>query len=130
MCLNLEPYGVQRLEQLCHFTSRLVLVITWFTLHPLFSSFITQSLILKHPDFLKEIKNLEDHLCIDNYGCCIHVMHTFSFVLMSALILFYIATRIIQISNFISIRNSLGFIKRFEKLERNKKYGSHFSGQI
>jgi hypothetical protein len=46
-------------------------------------------------------------------------MHTFSFVLMSALILFYIATRIIQISNFISTRNTLQFIKRFEKLERN-----------
>jgi hypothetical protein len=44
-------------------------------------------------------------------------MHTFSFVLMSALILFYIATRIIPISNLISIQNSLRFIKRFEKLE-------------
>jgi hypothetical protein len=32
MCLSLEPYDVERLEQLCQFTSRLVLVITWFTL--------------------------------------------------------------------------------------------------
>jgi hypothetical protein len=27
-----NPYDVERLEQLCHFTSRSVLVITWFTL--------------------------------------------------------------------------------------------------
>jgi hypothetical protein len=32
MCRSLEPYDVERLEQLCHFTSRSVLVITWFTL--------------------------------------------------------------------------------------------------
>jgi hypothetical protein len=57
-------------------------------------------------------------------------MHTFSFVLMSAIILFYIATRIVQISNLISIQNSLQFIKRFEKLERNSKSRSRFLGQI
>jgi hypothetical protein len=32
MCLSLELYDVKRLEQLCHFTSRSMLVITWFTL--------------------------------------------------------------------------------------------------
>jgi hypothetical protein len=32
MCLCLEPYDVERLEQLCHFSLRSVLVITWFTL--------------------------------------------------------------------------------------------------
>jgi hypothetical protein len=32
MCLSLEPYDVEILEQLCHFTSRSVLVIIWFTL--------------------------------------------------------------------------------------------------
>jgi hypothetical protein len=32
MCLSLEQYDVERLEQLCHFTSRSVLVITCFTL--------------------------------------------------------------------------------------------------
>jgi hypothetical protein len=32
MCLSLEPYDVEILEQLYHFTSRLELVITWFTL--------------------------------------------------------------------------------------------------
>jgi hypothetical protein len=30
MCLSLEQYDVERLEQLCHFTSRSELVITWF----------------------------------------------------------------------------------------------------
>jgi hypothetical protein len=30
ICLSLEPYDAKRLEQLCHFTSRLVPVITWF----------------------------------------------------------------------------------------------------
>jgi hypothetical protein len=52
MCLSLEPYDVERLEQRCHFTSRSVLVITWFTLPSLFSSFITQSLILPVTLFL------------------------------------------------------------------------------
>jgi hypothetical protein len=52
MCLSLEPYDVERLEQRCHFTSRSVLVITWFTLPSLFSSFITQSLILLDTLFL------------------------------------------------------------------------------
>jgi hypothetical protein len=46
-------------------------------------------------------------------------MHTISFVLMSSIILFYIATRIVRISNLISIRNNLQFLKRFEKIERN-----------
>jgi hypothetical protein len=32
MCLSLESYDVERLEQLCHVTSRSMLVITWFTL--------------------------------------------------------------------------------------------------
>jgi hypothetical protein len=32
MCLSLKPSDVERLEQLCHFTSRPVLVIIWFTL--------------------------------------------------------------------------------------------------
>jgi hypothetical protein len=32
MCLSLEPYDVERLEQLWHFNSRSELVITWFTL--------------------------------------------------------------------------------------------------
>jgi hypothetical protein len=32
MCLSLEHYDVERLEQPCHFTSRSVLVTTWFTL--------------------------------------------------------------------------------------------------
>jgi hypothetical protein len=32
MCLSLEPYDVESLEQLCHFTSTLELVVTWFTL--------------------------------------------------------------------------------------------------
>jgi hypothetical protein len=32
MCLSLEPYDVERMEQRCHFTSISVLVITWFTL--------------------------------------------------------------------------------------------------
>jgi hypothetical protein len=52
MCLSREPYDVERLEQLCHFTSRTVLVITWFTLPSLFTSFITQSLILPVALFL------------------------------------------------------------------------------
>jgi hypothetical protein len=52
MCLSLEPYDVERLEQRCHFTSRLVLVITWFALPSLFSSFITESLILPVTLFL------------------------------------------------------------------------------
>jgi hypothetical protein len=43
MCLSLEPYDVERLEQLCHFTSRSVLVITWFTFPSLSQA---QSLIL------------------------------------------------------------------------------------
>jgi hypothetical protein len=46
MCLSLEPDDAERLEQRCHFISRSELVITWFTLPSLFSSFITQSLIL------------------------------------------------------------------------------------
>jgi hypothetical protein len=46
MCLSLELYDVERLEQWCHFTSRSMLVITWFILPSLFSSFITQLLIL------------------------------------------------------------------------------------
>jgi hypothetical protein len=52
MCLSLEPYDVERLEQLCHFTSISVLVITWLPYLPLFSSFITQSLILPVTLFL------------------------------------------------------------------------------
>jgi hypothetical protein len=32
MCLSLEPYDVEKLEQLCHFTLRSALVITGFTL--------------------------------------------------------------------------------------------------
>jgi hypothetical protein len=52
MCLSLEPYDVERLEQQCHFTSRSVLVITWFILHSIFSSFITQLLILPITLFL------------------------------------------------------------------------------
>jgi hypothetical protein len=36
MFLSLEPYVVQRLEQLRHLTLRSVLVITWFTLPPPF----------------------------------------------------------------------------------------------
>jgi hypothetical protein len=52
MCLSLGPYDVERLEQRCNFTSRPVLVITWFTLPSLFSSFITQSLILPITLFL------------------------------------------------------------------------------
>jgi hypothetical protein len=43
MCLSLELYDVERLEQLCHFTLRSVLVITWFTLPSLF-----QALSLNH----------------------------------------------------------------------------------
>jgi hypothetical protein len=43
MCLSSEPYDVERLEQLCHFTSRPVLVITWFTLPSL-----SQALSLNH----------------------------------------------------------------------------------
>jgi hypothetical protein len=52
MCLSLEPYDVKRLEQRCHFTSRSVLVFTWFTLLSLFSSFITQSFMLPVALFL------------------------------------------------------------------------------
>jgi hypothetical protein len=52
MCLSLEPYDVERLEQLCHFTSISVLVITWLPYLPLFSSFITQSIILPITHFL------------------------------------------------------------------------------
>jgi hypothetical protein len=52
MCLSLEPSDVERLEKLCHFTLRLVPVITWFTLPSHFSSFITQSLILTVTLFL------------------------------------------------------------------------------
>jgi hypothetical protein len=52
MCLILEPYDVERLKQWCHFTSRSMLVITWFTLPSLFSSFIAQSLILPVTLFL------------------------------------------------------------------------------
>jgi hypothetical protein len=52
MCLSLEPYDVERLEQRCHFISRSVLVITWFTIPSLLSSFITQSLILPVTLFL------------------------------------------------------------------------------
>jgi hypothetical protein len=43
MCLCLEPHDVERLEQLCHFTSRSVLIITWFTLPSL-----SQALSLNH----------------------------------------------------------------------------------
>jgi hypothetical protein len=43
MCLSFEPYDIERLEQLCHFTSGLVLVITWFTLPSL-----SQALSLNH----------------------------------------------------------------------------------
>jgi hypothetical protein len=39
MCLSLEPYDVERLEQLCHFTSRSMLAITWFTLPSPFLKF-------------------------------------------------------------------------------------------
>jgi DMSO/TMAO reductase YedYZ heme-binding membrane subunit len=52
LCLSLEAYVVERLEQLCHFTSRSELVITLFTLPSLFSCFITQSLILPVTLFL------------------------------------------------------------------------------
>jgi hypothetical protein len=52
MCLSLEPYDVERIEQQCHFTSRSELIITWFTLPSLFSSFITQSLNLPVTLFL------------------------------------------------------------------------------
>jgi hypothetical protein len=47
MCLSLEPYDVEILEQLCHFTSSLVLVITWFTLPSL-----SQALSLNHSSSL------------------------------------------------------------------------------
>jgi hypothetical protein len=43
MCLCLEPYDVERLKQLYYFTSRSVLVITWFTLPSL-----SQALSLNH----------------------------------------------------------------------------------
>jgi hypothetical protein len=43
MCLILEPSDVEKLEQLCHFTLRSVLVITWFTL-----PFLSQALSLNH----------------------------------------------------------------------------------
>jgi hypothetical protein len=43
MCLSLEPYDVERLEQLYHFTSRSMLVIIWFTLPSL-----SQALSLNH----------------------------------------------------------------------------------
>jgi hypothetical protein len=33
--------------------------------------------MLEHPDFHKEIKILENHLCIDNYVCCIHAIAYF-----------------------------------------------------
>jgi hypothetical protein len=46
MCLSLEPYDVERLEQPCHFTLRSVIVITWFTVPSLSQAFFTQSLIL------------------------------------------------------------------------------------
>jgi hypothetical protein len=39
MCLSLESYDVERLEQLCHFTLRSVLVIIWFTLSSPFLKF-------------------------------------------------------------------------------------------
>jgi hypothetical protein len=52
MCLRLEQDDIERLEQCCHFTSRSVLVISWFTLPSLFSSFITQSLVLSVTLFL------------------------------------------------------------------------------
>jgi hypothetical protein len=52
MCLSLKTYDVERLEQLCHFTLRSVLVVTWFTLLSHLSSFITQSLILSVTLFL------------------------------------------------------------------------------
>jgi hypothetical protein len=32
MCLSFVSYDAERLEQLCHFTLRSVLVTTWFTL--------------------------------------------------------------------------------------------------
>jgi hypothetical protein len=32
MCLSLETYDVERLEQLCHFTLRSLPIIKWFTL--------------------------------------------------------------------------------------------------
>jgi hypothetical protein len=43
VCLSLEPYDVERLEQLCYFTLRSVLVITWFTL-----PYLSQALSLNH----------------------------------------------------------------------------------
>jgi hypothetical protein len=43
MSLNLEPYDVERLDQLCNFASRSVLVITWLTLPSL-----SQALSLNH----------------------------------------------------------------------------------
>jgi hypothetical protein len=62
MRLSLEPYDVERLEQWHHFTSRLVLVITWFALPSFFSSFITQSLILPVTLFLS----------VNNYFVVVH----------------------------------------------------------
>jgi hypothetical protein len=52
MCLSLEPYDVERLKQLCYFTSLLVRVTTWFTLPSLSQAFFTRSLILPTLFFL------------------------------------------------------------------------------
>jgi hypothetical protein len=63
MCLNLEPYDVERLEQLCHFTSRSKLVITWFTLH---SPFLKHYHSITHPpyhSFPQEVPMLHLEYC-------------------------------------------------------------------
>jgi uncharacterized membrane protein len=69
MCLSLEPYDVERLEQRCHFTSRSVLLITWFALPSLFSSFITQSLILPVTLFLSANNLFLLWLTLKRYLC-------------------------------------------------------------
>jgi hypothetical protein len=46
MCLSLEPYDVERLKQLCHFSSRSELVISWLTLP---SSFLKLYHSIIHP---------------------------------------------------------------------------------
>jgi hypothetical protein len=61
MCLSLEPYDVERLEQLCYFTLRSVLVTTWFTLPSLSQAFFTQSLILPALFFLSANIFVVDH---------------------------------------------------------------------
>jgi hypothetical protein len=61
MCLSLEPYDIERLKQLCHFTSRSELVIIWSPFLKLYHS-SSQSLFSSWLIFLRWF-TLKRYLC-------------------------------------------------------------------